>query len=96
LATFTELSWKSCSFFVVTHQAEHKNDKDSQQKGWQVPELANKTPFLAQFLCKTSKFGPNVAKFEAFTDSSWLPCSFFVVSYQAEQKNGQGHQAVHW
>jgi hypothetical protein len=58
--------------------------------------IANKTPFLAQFLCKTSKFGPNVAKFEAFTDSSWLPCSFFVVSYQAEQKNGQGHQAVHW
>jgi hypothetical protein len=57
LATFTELSWKSCSFFVVTYQAEHKNDKDSQQKGWQVPELATKPRFWLNFYAKRQNLG---------------------------------------
>jgi hypothetical protein len=95
LDPFTEISLSLWTYFVVTHQAEHKNDKDNQQRGLASTGIGDKSPFFGQFPYKTSKFGPNVAKFEAFTDSSWLPCSYFVVSYQAEQKNAQGHQGVH-
>ena len=55
-----------------------------------------KTTFWGQFPYKTSKFEPNVAKLECFTEFSLNLCSFFAVSHQAEQENGQGLQDIHW
>ena len=59
-------------------------------------EIQSKTTFWAQFPYKTSKFEPNVAKFQCFSEFSLNLWSFFVVSYQAEQENAQGLQDIHW
>ena len=59
-------------------------------------EIQSKTTFWAQFPYKTSKFEPNVAKFDCFSEFSLNLWSFFVVSYQAEQENAQGLQDIHW
>jgi hypothetical protein len=57
LDPFTEISLSLWTYFVVTHQAEHKNDKDNQQRGLQVPELATKARFLVNFHTKRQNLG---------------------------------------
>jgi hypothetical protein len=92
LDPFTEISLSLWTYFVVIHQAEHKNDKDNQQRGWQVPELATKARFLVNFHTKRRNLG------QMWPNSRLSPTPLgslghiFVVSYQAEQKNDQGHQ----
>ena len=62
LDPLTEFFWNPCSFFVVTYQAEHKNDKDNQHKRWQVPKFKAKQRFGLNFHTKRqnlSQMSPN-------------------------------------
>ena len=59
-------------------------------------EICDKTTFLGQFSYKTSKFGPNSTNLDPLTEFFWNPCSFFVVTYQAEHKNDKDNQHKRW
>ena len=83
-------------FLLYSIRLSTKMTKTINTNAGKYRNLQSKTTFWAQFPYKTSKFEPNVAKFECFSEFSLNLWSFFVVSYQAEQENAQGLQDIHW
>ena len=74
------------SFFVVFYQAEHKNDKDHQQKRWQVPEFNAKQRFGVNFHTKRpnlSQMSPNWSVSPSFL---WTFAHFLLYPIRLSKK----------